>query len=127
MRVPGALVIPIARPPIQGVSTFGGFQFEVLDLTGGDITELAGVTQGIAGAGNQSGRVTGLFSTFTANDPQLVVTVDRDRARSLGLPISEVTNALAVLLGSQYVNDFDFNNRAYRVYVQGDQRFRAQP
>jgi HAE1 family hydrophobic/amphiphilic exporter-1 len=68
-----------------------------------------------------------LFSGFTANDPQLVVTIDRDRARSLGLPIREVTDALAVLLGSQYVNDFDFNNRAYRVYVQGDQQFRAQP
>ncbi len=125
--IPGALVIPVAPPPIQGLSAFGGFQFEVLDLTGGDITQLSSVTQQVAAAGNQSGRVAGLFSSFTANDPQLVVTVDRDRARSLGLPISEVTNALSVLLGSQYVNDFDFNNRAYRVYVQGDTRFRATP
>jgi HAE1 family hydrophobic/amphiphilic exporter-1 len=125
--IPGALVIPTAPPPIQGLSTFGGFQFEVLDLTGGDITQLASVTQQVAGAGNRSGRVAGLFSSFTANDPQLVVTVDRDRARSLGLPIGEVTNALSVLLGSQYVNDFDFNNRAYRVYVQGDERFRSTP
>jgi HAE1 family hydrophobic/amphiphilic exporter-1 len=127
MGIPGAFVIPTAPPPIQGLSAFGGFQFEVLDLAGGDINQLAGVTQQVAAAGNQSGRVAGLFSSFTANDPQLVVTVDRDRARSLGLPISEVTNALSVLLGSQYVNDFDFNNRAYRVYVQGDNRFRAKP
>ena len=125
--IPGAMVIPVAPPSIQGVSAFGGFQMEILDLGGGDITELAGVTQQVAGAGNQSGRVAGLFSAFTANDPQLVVTIDRDKARSLGLPIREVTDALAVLLGSQYVNDFDFNNRAYRVYVQGDQQFRAQP
>jgi HAE1 family hydrophobic/amphiphilic exporter-1 len=125
--IPGAMVIPVAPPSIQGVSAFGGFQMEILDLGGGDITELAAVTQQIAGAGNQSGRVAGLFSAFTANDPQLVVTIDRDKARSLGLPIREVTDALAVLLGSQYVNDFDFNNRAYRVYVQGDQQFRAQP
>jgi HAE1 family hydrophobic/amphiphilic exporter-1 len=125
--ISGAMVIPVAPPSIQGVSAFGGFQFEILDLSGGDITELAQVTQQLAQAGNQSGRVTGLFSGFTANDPQLVVTVDRDRARSLGLPIREVTDALAVLLGSQYVNDFDFNNRAYRVYVQGDQQFRARP
>jgi hydrophobic/amphiphilic exporter-1 (mainly G- bacteria), HAE1 family len=127
MGIPGALVIPTAPPPIQGLSAFGGFQFEVLDLAGGDINQLAGVTQQVAAAGNQSGRVAGLFSSFTANDPQLVVTVDRDRARSLGLPISQVTDALGVLLGSQYVNDFDFNNRAYRVYVQGDDRFRAKP
>ena len=125
--IPGAMVIPVAPPSIQGVSSFGGFQMEILDLAGGDITELAGITQQVAGAGNQSGRVAGLFSAFTANDPQLVVTIDRDKARSLGLPIREVTDALSVLLGSQYVNDFDFNNRAYRVYVQGDQQFRAQP
>ena len=125
--IPGALVIPVAPPSIQGVSAFGGFQMEILDLSGADITQLADVTQQVAAAGNQSGRVAGLFSAFTANDPQLVVTIDRDKARSLGLPIREVTDALAVLLGSQYVNDFDFNNRAYRVYVQGDQQFRAQP
>ncbi len=55
------------------------------------------------------------------------MTIDRDRARSLGVPLREVTDALQVFIGSQYVNDFDFNNRAYRVYVQADQRFRAQP
>jgi HAE1 family hydrophobic/amphiphilic exporter-1 len=125
--IPGAMVIPVAPPSIQGVSALGGFQMEILDLGGGDIAELASVTQQVAGAGNQSGRVAGLFSPFTANDPQLVVTIDRDKARSLGLPIREVTDALSVLLGSQYVNDFDFNDRAYRVYVQGDQQFRAQP
>jgi HAE1 family hydrophobic/amphiphilic exporter-1 len=125
--ITGALVIPVAPPPIQGISTFGGFQFEVLDLGGGDINQLASVTRDVAAAGNKSGRVAGLFSAFTANDPQLLVTIDRDKARSLGLPIREVTDALAVLLGSQYVNDFDFNNRAYRVYVQGDQQFRAKP
>jgi hydrophobic/amphiphilic exporter-1 (mainly G- bacteria), HAE1 family len=125
--IPGAMVIPIAPPSIQGVSAFGGFQMEILDLGSADISQLANVTQQVAAAGNQSGRVAGLFSSFTANDPQLVVTIDRDKARSLGLPIREVTDALAVLLGSQYVNDFDFNNRAYRVYVQGDQQFRAQP
>jgi HAE1 family hydrophobic/amphiphilic exporter-1 len=125
--IPGALVIPVAPPAIQGISAFGGFQFEVLDLGGGDINQLAAVTRDVAAAGNKSGRVAGLFSAFTANDPQLLVTIDRDKARSLGLPIREVTDALAVLLGSQYVNDFDFNNRAYRVYVQGDQQFRARP
>jgi HAE1 family hydrophobic/amphiphilic exporter-1 len=125
--IPGAMVIPIAPPSIQGVSAFGGFQMEILDLSSADIGELADVTQQVAAAGNQSGVVAGLFSPFTANDPQLVVTIDRDKARSLGLPIREVTDALSVLLGSQYVNDFDFNNRAYRVYVQGDQQFRAQP
>ncbi len=127
LGIPGALVIPIAPPSIQGLSAFGGFQFQVLDQSGGDITRLASVTQQIIMAGSQSGQVTGLLSSFTANDPQIVVDINRDRARSLGVPIREVTDALAVLLGSQYVNDFDFNNRPYRVYVQGDQEYRAAP
>ena len=125
--IPGGMVVAFAPPAIQGLSVFGGFQFEVLDQTGGDINELAAATQALVGQGNQSGRVAGLFSPFRADDPQLVVNIDRDRARSLGLPLREVTDALQVFLGSQYVNDFDFNNRAYRVYVQADQRFRADP
>ncbi len=125
--LPGAIVVPFAPPAIQGLSVFGGFQFEVLDQTGGDIGGLAAATFGVVGAGNQSGRVAGLFSSFRADDPQLRVDIDRDRARALGLPLREVTDALSVFLGSQYVNDFDFNNRAYRVFAQADQRFRASP
>jgi hydrophobic/amphiphilic exporter-1 (mainly G- bacteria), HAE1 family len=125
--IAGGLVIPVAPPSLQGVSAFGGFQFEVLDSSGGPIENLATVTGQMIGKGNQSGEVTGLFSSFTANDPQLVVDIDRDRARSLGLPIGAINDTLTVLLGSQYVNDFDFNNRAYRVYVQADQAFRGQP
>jgi HAE1 family hydrophobic/amphiphilic exporter-1 len=127
MAIPGALVIPIPPPAIQGLSSTGGFQFQVLDQTGGDINELAAATQAMVGGGNQSGRVVGLNTAFTANDPQLIVDIDRDRMRALGLPMSEVTSALQVMLGSQYVNDFDFNNRAYRLYVQGDQQFRSRP
>jgi HAE1 family hydrophobic/amphiphilic exporter-1 len=125
MEIPGGIVVAVAPPAIQGLSTFGGFQMEVLDLAGGDINKLADITNQLLGAGNQSPKVTGLRSGFTANDPQIVVDIDRDRARGLGLPIHEVTDALSVLLGSQYVNDFDFNSRAYRVYVQGDEQFRA--
>jgi outer membrane protein TolC len=126
--IPGAIVMAFAPPALQGISLFGGFQFEVLDQTGNaDINGLAAATFGLMGAGNQSGRVMGLFSSFRADDPQLLVDIDRDKARSLGLPLREVTDALQVFLGSQYVNDFDFNNRAYRVYVQADQSFRAGP
>ena len=126
--IPGAIVAAFPPPSIQGLGTFGGFQFEVLDQTGSaDINQLAGATFGLMGAANQSGRVLGAFSQFRADDPQLIVDIDRDKARSLGLPLREVTDALQVFLGSQYVNDFDFNNRAYRVYVQADQRFRASP
>jgi HAE1 family hydrophobic/amphiphilic exporter-1 len=127
MGIPGALVIPFAPPGIQGLAIFGGFQYELLDQTGGEITGLADTAAALAARANQSGRVVGLFSAFRANDPQLVVEIDRDKARSLNLPLHEVTDALQVFLGSAYVNDFDFNNRAYRVYVQADQQYRSDP
>ena len=127
MGIPGALVIPFAPPGIQGLSTFGGFQYQLLDQTGGDVSGLATTLNAFIGTANQSGQVAGLFSSFRANDPQLVVDIDREKARSLDVPLQEVTDALQVFLGSAYVNDFDFNNRAYRVYVQADQQYRAQP
>ena len=125
--LPGAIVIGFAPPSIPGLSRFGGFEFQVLDQTGQDITNLATATQTIARAGNQSGVLRGLFSAFTANDPQLQVTIDRQRALALGIPLNEITSAMQILLGSQYVNDFEFNNRAYRVYVQAEQQFRSNP
>jgi HAE1 family hydrophobic/amphiphilic exporter-1 len=127
MGIGGALVIPFAPPSIQGLGAFGGFTFEVLDQTGGDVNRLAQATFNVIGESMRSQRVTGLFSSFTANDPQLAVDIDREKARSLGLPISEITSAMQIYLGSSYVNDFDFNNRSYRVYVQADKAFRSEP
>ena len=128
MGIQGALILPFAPPSIQGLGAFGGFTFEVLDQGGGgDINQLAAATWGLIGQSAQSQRVAGLFSSFTANDPQLMVDIDRDKARSLGLPINEITSAMQIYLGSAYVNDFDFNNRAYRVYVQADKAFRSDP
>jgi HAE1 family hydrophobic/amphiphilic exporter-1 len=125
--IPGAIVVAFQPPSIPGLSRFGGFEFQVLDQAGTDITQLASGTGTLVGAAMQSPKLRGLFSPFTANDPQLQVTINRQRALALGLPLNEVTSALQVFLGSQYVNDFELNNRAYRVYVQADQRFRANP
>jgi HAE1 family hydrophobic/amphiphilic exporter-1 len=126
--IQNAIVVPFAPPSIQGLGAFGGFTLQVLDQGGGtDIQNLAGATFALIGASQKSERVTGLFSAFTANDPQLAVDIDRDTAQSLGLPISEITSALQIYLGSAYVNDFDFGNRAYRVYVQADKGYRSEP
>ncbi|AKU99825.1 RND efflux system, inner membrane transporter CmeB [Labilithrix luteola] len=128
MGLTDGFVLPFAPPPIQGVGNYGGFQFEVLDRTGVDIQELAGATWGMVGQGNaDTKQLKGLFSQFTANDPQLVVEVDREKAKSLRVRLEEVFSTLSVYMGSQYVNDFDFSNRSYRVYVQADARFRAEP
>ncbi len=127
MSIPGAIIVGFPPPSIPGLGRFGGFEFQVLDQTGTDIANLAQATQAVAAAANQSPKLRGLFSPFTANDPQLQVTIDRQRALALGLPLNEITSAMQIFLGSQYVNDFEFNNRAYRVYVQADQGFRSTP
>lgn len=122
-----AVIVPFVPPSIPGLGFYGGFTFQVLDQTGGEIENLATATQTLIGAAGQSPRLGSLFSSFTANDPQMVVDIDREMVRSLGMPISEVTDALRILLGSAYVNDFDFNHRAYRVTVQAESEFRSNP
>ena len=77
--------------------------------------------------GTSQPELRGLFTSFTTGDPQLTSISIAQRVKALNMPLNEVTDALQVFLGSQYVNDFDFNNRAYRVYVQADQRFRNDP
>ena len=127
MGISGAVVLPFLPPPIQGIGRFGGFQFEVLDEGGGPIQELADATNALVAQGNQTPGLTGLFSSFTANDPQLIVTVNRQALQALGLQFGDIASTLQTYMGSVYVNDFDFNNRSYRVYVQADQRFRGRP
>jgi len=128
MGITDGFVLPFAPPPIQGVGNYGGFQFEVLDKAGVPIGELAGATWDVVGKGNgAAGELRGLFTSFTANDPQLVVDVDREKAKTVHVRLEEIFSTLSVYLGSQYVNDFDFSNRSYRVYVQADARSRSEP
>jgi HAE1 family hydrophobic/amphiphilic exporter-1 len=128
MGIPGAIVMPFEPPAIRGVGSFGGFQFEVLEETERDLNTLFSTVQTLNMEGNtQSKELTGMFSSFTVNDPQLRVTVDRFKTKSLNVNMTELFDTMQVYLGSRYVNDFDFLNRVYRVYVQADQQYRAQP
>ena len=122
--VPGAIVVAFEPPAINGIGSFGGFQFELQDLGRNTLQDLDAVAHKIVGASRQRQDLRGLFTSFTANDPQQLVQIDREKAKAIGVPIDQVTQALGVYMGSEYVNDFDFNNRSYRVYVQADQPFR---
>jgi len=126
-RITGAMVFPFLPPSINGLGQFGGFTYELLDQSCGRIENLQAAADRLVAEGNQTPGITGLFTQFTANDPQFFVNIDRERAKSLGISVRDVTGTMQVLLGSSYVNDFDFNNRSYRVYVQADQQFRAKP
>jgi HAE1 family hydrophobic/amphiphilic exporter-1 len=118
---------PFLPPAINGIGNFGGFTFEILDEGGHTLQDLYNTAQETVRQGNERHDLAGLFSSFTANDPQFVVTIDREKARSLQVQLQQITDTLQVYMGSAYVNDFDFNNRAYRVYVQADKEFRSQP
>jgi len=122
--VPGAIVVPFEPPAIQGIGSFGGFQFELQDLGRNTLQDIDTVAHKIVANSHQRSDLQGLFTNFTANDPQQLVQIDREKSKAIGVPINQVAQALGVYMGSQYVNDFDFNNRSYRVYVQADQSFR---
>jgi HAE1 family hydrophobic/amphiphilic exporter-1 len=125
--ISGALVLPFLPPAVQGLGQFGGFQYELQDQGSHTLEELAKVTQNLVRQGNSRKDLAGLFSSYTANDPQFLVTIDREKTKSLHVPLQQISDTLGVYMGSAYVNDFDFNNRSYRVYVQADQQFRARP
>jgi HAE1 family hydrophobic/amphiphilic exporter-1 len=123
--VPGGILYAAEPPAIQGIGTVGGFQFILQDggrNTFADIDRIAHTL--VAGARDPSSGLVNLNTTFTANDPQLYVTIDRQKAEAMGVPLSQITAAMGTFMGSTYVNDFNFNNRSYRVYVQADQQFR---
>jgi HAE1 family hydrophobic/amphiphilic exporter-1 len=120
----GGLVAVIQPPAVQGVGSYGGFQFMLQDTGVNTISDLDRVAHQIVGAGRARKDITGLLTTFSANDPQVLVTIDRQKAKAMNVPLSQITTALGVFMGSQYVNDFDFNNRTYRVFAQADQQYR---
>jgi HAE1 family hydrophobic/amphiphilic exporter-1 len=123
--ISGAIVFATLPPAINGLGAFGGFQFVVQDQAAHKLEELASATQGIIAQARQRKDLVGLYTPFTANDPQYLVTIDREKAKSLHVPLSQITDTLGVFMGSAYVNDFDFSNRSYRVYVQADKQFRS--
>jgi len=120
----GGLVAVIQPPAVQGVGSYGGFQFMLQDTGANTLSDLDRVAHQIVGAGQARKDVTGLITTFSANDPQVLVTIDREKAKAMSVSLSQITTTLGVFMGSQYINDFDFNNRTYRVFVQADQPFR---
>ncbi|MDD3013148.1 MAG: multidrug efflux RND transporter permease subunit [Candidatus Gastranaerophilales bacterium] len=127
MGIPEAIVMPFEPPAIHGVGNFGGFQFEIKDEGNHDLNTLSAATQSAIMNGNKTPILTGLYSGFTANDPQLQVDVNRFKAKQLNVSLQDIYSTLQIFLGSMYVNDFDYLNRVYRVYVQADQQFRTNP
>jgi HAE1 family hydrophobic/amphiphilic exporter-1 len=123
-----AVTYVLIPPPIQGVGVAAGFQMETLLRDQSfDYEKLQNVTREIVrSAATQSG-LRFVVSPFQAGAPQLQVTVNRDKAETLGVQVGDVFEALQTFLGSTYINQFNRFGRTFQVFAQADQRFRLTP
>jgi HAE1 family hydrophobic/amphiphilic exporter-1 len=128
LTIPEARVLPVNPPPIRGLSSFGGFSFQLQDRRGnsGLDTMLQAMGQ-LLGRANKTPGLQAVFTTYAANTPQMLIEVDRNKAKALQVPIRTIFDTLQSYLGSRYVNDFNLEQRTYRVYVQADKQFRSNP
>ena len=115
-----ATIVPFNLPPIIGLSTSGGFEYQVEALEGQDPVKLGSVMQGVVAAANQDPRLARVFSTFTATTPSVYLNIDRDKAQALGLSMNEVFTALQSTLGGFFVNNFNLYGRTWQVNIQGE-------
>ncbi len=107
-------------PPIIGLGTGGGFEYQLQDFQGRDPAELGSAMLGLVVQANQDPRLAGVFSTFAATNPSLFLDVDRDKAQALGVRISDIFTALQATLGGFYVNDFNLFGRVWQVNIQAE-------
>ncbi len=120
-----AFIAVFPPPPVAGLGQVGGFKLQVEDRAGLGEGELYQAAQALLGRAYQTPELTGLFSSFQINVPQLYADVDREKVKRQGLSLSDVFQTMQVYLGSQYVNDFNRFGRTYQVIAQADARFRA--
>ncbi|HUU25636.1 MAG TPA: efflux RND transporter permease subunit, partial [Methyloceanibacter sp.] len=122
--VQDAFIISVSPPPVRGIGTTGGFKMQVQDTKGGPLAQLEQVAQTMVGAANQQPGLAGVFTTFNTRTPKVYADIDRVRAEMLGVNTDDIFQTLEIYLGSQYVNDFNFLGRTYRVTAQADGNFR---
>lgn len=122
-----ANIIPFIPTPIRGLGTTGGFDFRLQALEGQSPQELVSVARGLIAIANQDPSLSRVFTTFTADTPQIFVNLDRTRVEHMSIPVSTVFDVLAQQLGYKYVNDFNLFGRTYEVNVQAQAPYRKGP
>ena len=119
--IPEAVIFPFNIPTLTGFGAASGFNFLIQDRSGSmTIQQLGEQTRKFLAAGRQRPELGNLFTSFDPNYPQVKVDLDREKARTLGVPVNEVFQAMSAAMGGAYVNDFNRFGRLYRVYVQAD-------
>ena len=117
-----AQVFAYNLPPIPGLGTGSGFEYQLLDLQGRPPIETAGVAGAMVIAANQVPELGPTFTTFSASTPKLYLDIDRERLQTLGVTVSDLFAALQGTFGSLYVNDFNLFGRSWQVNLQADRK-----
>ena len=121
-----AFVMILSPPPVQGLGTAGGFKLQIEDHADLGNAALFNAVQAVTGkAYGMPNLLTGVFSGYQINVPELYVDINRTRAEQLGIPVSTIFSTLQIYLGSLYINDFNRFNRTYQVTAQADANFRS--
>jgi hydrophobic/amphiphilic exporter-1 (mainly G- bacteria), HAE1 family len=126
-NIPEAQIFAVNPPAINGVGSFGGYQFELEDRGNLGLQTLAESAYAIMGAAAKDPRLTQVFTQFRINSPQLQVDVDRNKVKSFGASLTDVFDTMEIDLGSLYVNNFTYLNRSWQVIVQADDPYRNNP
>ncbi len=126
-RIKEGLPLFFAPPAIQGLGQTGGFEFYLQNAGEGGVKRLAQLLPLLIAEANKQPELAGVKTLWQANSPQLYVDVDNEKARSMGVALSDVYNTLAATMGSYYVNDFNKNGRIYTVQLQAEGQYRAKP
>jgi hydrophobe/amphiphile efflux-1 (HAE1) family protein len=116
-----ATIFPFNLPPIIGLSTSGGFEYQLQALEGQDPVAMQSVLQAMVVAGNSDPHLSRVFSTFSASTPSLFLDIDREKAEALGVSVNDVFTTLQSTLGGYYVNDFNLYGRTWQVQIEGDE------
>lgn len=124
---PSATIAVFAPPAISGLGMFGGFEYQLLDKGDRSPQELYDEAIKLIGNANKDSAFQLVYTSYTANLPQLMINVDEAKAMAQGVEISEIYSALSGYFGKFYVNDFNKYGRVYRVYLQADSEFREKP
>ncbi|HXM92934.1 MAG TPA: efflux RND transporter permease subunit [Candidatus Dormibacteraeota bacterium] len=122
-----AFIAIFPPPPVQGLGTVAGFKLYIEDRSGIGLESLYKETTSTLQKGNQTPGLAGVFSSFDINVPQIDSHVDREKAKTYGIPLGDVFDTMQVYLGSLYVNDFNRFGRTYQVNVQAESPYRLQP
>ena len=120
-----AQIFAFNLPPIIGLGTGSGFEYQLLDLQGRDPADLAATAGGLVVAANQDARLGPTFTTYSASSPQLYLDIDRERLQALGVSVSDLFATLQGTLGSYYINDFNLFGRTWKVNMQAAEADRA--